>query len=136
MDVSLLLLATPVMPPVGPAPGVPMPPGEGVVGVVPVVGRGPVAGLLWIGVGVWPGRWAVCEPLPGVAAVPWPCNSGMKSLLVIGSLYFLRRNFWSTSRSRFGGNALAYFFWKSPMARAYCSPRNTNSASFSRCIVC
>src|SRR5882762_1449502 len=105
MDVSLLLLVTPVMPPVGPAPGVPTPPAEGVVGVVPVAGRGPVAGLRWVGEVVWPGRVAVCEPLPGVVAVPWLCSSGTKSLLVTGSLYFFRRNFWSTSRSRFGGNA-------------------------------
>ena len=26
--------------------------------------------------------------------------------------------------------------WKRPMARAYCSPRKTSSASFSRCVVC
>ena len=92
-----------------------MPPVEGVAGLAAEGGRGPVAGLLWIGDGVRPGRAAVCEPLPGVAAVPWPCSSGRKSLLVIGSLYFFRRNFCSTSRSRFGGNALAYFFWKSPI---------------------
>src|SRR4051812_3884614 len=136
MDVSLLLLATPLMPPDGPEPGVPGAPVAGVVAGAPVVGRGPVGGLPWAGEAVWPGLAAVCEPAPGVAAAAWVCRSGTKSLLVIGSLYFFRRNFCSTRTSRFGGNALAYFFWNRPIARAYCSPRNTSSASFSRCPIC
>jgi hypothetical protein len=31
-----------------------------------------------------------------------------------------------------GGGVFAYLRWKSPIARAYCSPRKTSSASFSR----
>lgn len=31
-----------------------------------------------------------------------------------------------------GGKLLAYFRWNSMMARLYCSPRQINSASFSR----
>ena len=35
-----------------------------------------------------------------------------------------------------GGKAPANFRWNSATARAYCSPRKTSSASFSRCIAC
>src|SRR5512142_1654008 len=101
IDLSLLLLATPMTPPVTPPAMLePNPPDA----VVPSGREVPPAGGA---VGVAPGREAVAEPLPGV--VPWPCASGTKSSFVIGSLYFLRRNFSRTRTSRFGGYALAYF---------------------------
>ena len=55
---------------------------------------------------------------------------------VIGSLYFLRRNRFSTRKSMLGGKAFGMFAFlnlKRAIARAYCSPRKTSSASFSRC---
>ncbi len=36
----------------------------------------------------------------------------------------------------FGGSAPGIFLCISSMARAYCWPRNTSSASFSRCDMC
>src|SRR4029079_16390678 len=72
--------------PVGdPAPG---PVGEPVPGPVP---RLPGAGA--------PPRCGFVDA-PGIA---WPARIGWKSSLVMGSLYFLRRNLCSTRTSRFGG---------------------------------
>ncbi len=110
----MLLLATPMMPPTTPpgwVPGPLLPPG-GVV-CLPVVE--PREGD--------PG----CAPL-----VPSPWRTNRKSSPVIGSLYFLRRYFWSTSSSTFGGRAPGILRWNNSMARAYCLPRKTSSASFSR----
>ena len=52
--------------------------------------------------------------------------------LVIGSLYFLRKNRSLIRMSRFGGEALAYFRRNNRMARTYWPARHTSSASFSR----
>src|SRR5258705_5255626 len=103
MDLSLLLLATPLMPPTAPALGAP----NG-VGVEPW--RPPVAGVgeVW---GLLPGAVEGVCPRPVVPGAPcWPAppppgaaptGSGTKSSFVIGSLYFLRRDGSRTSRSMF-----------------------------------
>src|SRR5882672_9000621 len=120
MDLSLLLLATPLMPPIVPALGAPngvadpcRPPPAGWVlrvcvgGVEPVCPRPPAAAP---GPPCWP------APAPPGAA---PTGSGRKSSFVIGSLYFLRRYRSRTRRSIFGGYALAVFRWKSAIACTY-----------------
>src|SRR6266511_1120212 len=110
MDLSLLLLFTPMIPPTGP-PCVP-------VGDVPrpaVCGVGPGA-VICPGVlvpaeppaltpGDPPREVPGCVDPPGVFA-PGACAvtiTSWKSSPVIGSLYFLRRNFCCTSTSMLGG---------------------------------
>src|SRR5919108_5654298 len=99
MDFSLLLLATPMTPPTGPAPGVPIgeiprgvpPAGAAVPGFgTPALPRGPDPG----DVGCVPGVAAPGAPAPGA---PCPASSGWKSPPVIGSLNFFRRKRCSTS---------------------------------------
>src|SRR6266542_3585975 len=121
-DLSLLLLATPMMPPAAATPAAP-------IGDVPIgaVARPPVAPPVAPGVVVAPAP----APVPGAACPPrcprpaaefapcWAAVRIWKSPPVIGSLYFLRRNRWSTSRSMLGGNALAVFLWNSAIAWTY-----------------
>src|SRR6185436_2362856 len=60
-----------------------------------------------------------------------------KSSPVIGSLYLARRKCCSTSRSMLGGYVPGpdrRWYW--PIARTYCWPRKTSSASFSRRFIC
>src|SRR3954462_12511971 len=119
IDGSWLLLWTPMMPPlIGVEPAPKLEGGEAAGGVVP---RPP------------PGGGVVAPGLVGVW-VPAPIRSN--SLLVMGSRYFLRRNLPCTSTSTLGGNAFWFLALNRATARAYCSPRNTSSASFSRCYSC
>src|ERR1043166_3517105 len=109
MDLSLLLLTTPMTPPAPPVRGVPRPAvGLLVVGDVlrPVPGlesRPPLAAppLSRPPGPVWRCPLPAGPEMPGVPC--WPTGMGWKSSLVIGSLYFLRRNRCSTSTLRFGG---------------------------------
>src|SRR6266702_3134988 len=124
MDLSLLLLTTPMIPPTPPVTGVP---GVTVVAVAPPVGRpdvaGPPVGALPRPGVVGPGdasrppvagvveesrppgpgpdcRWPLCGG-PAIPGVPCcPAGIGWKSPFVIGSLNFLRRNRCSTSTFR------------------------------------
>src|SRR6202049_4269376 len=115
MDVSLLLLVTPVIPaPVG-DPGV-LPLAAPVVGAAPPRADpcGPPGGA--------PPRCVPGAPPCGAATLS---KTGAKSSLVIGSLNFLRRNFCSTRKSMLGGSAPTLLRCKRLIARAYCSPRNT-----------
>ena len=160
MDLSLLLLTTPMMPATPPAPGVLLPPGPvvenvdpgdpGETGVVPPVVVPPV---------VVPPRPAADEvpPRPDVVFVDgcefsWPgplttrswsvpgttcpAPSGWKSSFVMGSLNFFRRNRCSYRVSMFGGYAFMYFRWNKPIACTYCVPRKISSSSFSRWAIC
>src|SRR5436190_24261462 len=111
MDCSLLLLATPLMPPIVPALGapngvaVPRPPGPCGAPVAAVPGVRPLpAGLVVLAGPPRPPGWLAAAPAPPGAA---PTGSGVKSSFVIGSLYFLRRYRSRTRRSIFGGNAFA-----------------------------
>src|SRR5437773_11891612 len=97
MDLSLLLLATPVMPPIGPAPGDP-------IGEVPRPAPwGAVCGALMDGVPPGAPPRAPGAATPAALATAWLARTTSKSWPVIGSLYFLRRNRCSTSTSRLGG---------------------------------
>src|SRR5438105_13777709 len=109
MDLSLLLLATPLTPPIVPALGAP----NGVA----VPWRPPPACVLSVVIGgVEPdGPRAVdpgppCWPAPALPGAA-PTGRGRKSSFVIGSLYFLRRYRSRTRRSIFGGYALAVLRW-------------------------
>src|SRR5579871_4292521 len=96
MDLSLLLLVTPMMPPpVDPPPGPP-----GVLGpTLPPDVCGPVDKVVappgpLPRIGAAPG-WVLVPALPACTppCVFCPTRIGAKSSLVMGSLYFLRRNF-------------------------------------------
>src|SRR5437867_66422 len=124
MDWSLLLLATPLMPPIVPALGVP----NGVADPRPPTPCGVFDALLLNDAGGSEPR-PVEDPADGCPPRPpgWlapagaaPTGSGTKSSFVIGSLYFLRRYRSRTSRSIFGGYAFAVFRWNSAMAWTYC----------------
>src|ERR1051326_4840730 len=114
MDLSLLLLVTPMMPPPGPPP---TPPGRAAVcvpAVTALVGAWPRPGEA---VGLVDAPRPDCCPAGALDAPwPWPARMGTKSSFVIGSLYFLRRNRSVTSTSRFGGKAFAYLRWNRPIA--------------------
>src|SRR5262245_61307552 len=142
MDLSLLLLVTPMTPPT-PPPGCPpigddrppeeMPPSELVPG--DVLGDMPRPAVVVPGAPCCPRPGAVVPVgWPGVAlpGTDWPATSGTNSSFVIGSLNFLRRNRCSTSTSMFGGNALAYLRWNRVIAWTYWLPRKTSSSSLSR----
>ena len=60
----------------------------------------------------WHAAWRLTPAQPGA------CVSGTKSSLVIGSLYFFRRNFCSTSRSSVGGS-VGELALEQSIARAY-----------------
>src|SRR5260221_2507031 len=108
MDLSLLLLATPLMPPTAPALGVPNGVGVDPWRPPPTCGfevwRPPVAGEPVCPRAAVPGPPCWPAPTPPGAA---PTGSGRKSSFVIGSLYFLRRYPSRTMRSIFGGYAFA-----------------------------
>src|SRR5262245_52250475 len=150
MDLSLLLLVTPITPPT-PPPGCDpigderppdvMPPGDVVPGVAPPIDvpTRPAAPTGAPPVGApRPPALGRCVGPPGVGlpGIAWPATRGRKSSLVIGSLNFFRRNRCSTSTSTVGGNAFAYLRWNKPIAWVYWLPRKINSSSFSRCAVC
>src|SRR4051794_26226398 len=105
IDFSLLLLATPLMPPMVPALGVP----KGVAEPWrPPPAWAPPACAPGAGVGLVDPGWP--RPAPGAlddeAPAPpgaAPTGSGRKSSFVIGSLYFLRRYRSRTRRSILGG---------------------------------
>src|SRR5262245_50792227 len=105
MDLSLLLLTTPTMPPTGPAPGVPIadvPPWPGCWALPNVAAAADPAN----GPGADPGvpNPGVAVPGPPRPAVPaWFAVTGWKSSFVIGSLNFLRRKRCCTRMSRLGG---------------------------------
>src|SRR6266516_5003080 len=118
MDLSLLLLITPMIPaPPPPVVGVPAPAVE--AGPRPAVGPGedsrppgedsrpPVSDCRCP-------RWPAGAEIPGVPCCP--AGIGWKSVFVIGSLNFLRRNRSRTRTSMFGGNAFAYLREKSVIA--------------------
>src|SRR5580765_3081687 len=128
IDWSLLLLATPLMPPMVPALGVP----NGVADPRPPMPCVLDALLPGVAGGDPRPSGAVCPPRPPgwlsrpdvPAPAAAPTGKGTKSSFVIGSLYFLRRYRSRTSRSMFGGYALAVLRWKSAIACTYCIPRN------------
>src|SRR5581483_6173549 len=99
----------------GPAPAAPLGPVlKGDVAPRPVVD-----GFCWKGeVTICPGEDEDCADGLNCPAAP-PSVSGWKSSLVIGSLYFFRRNRCSTRTSRLGGLAFANLRLNSPMACAY-----------------
>src|SRR6185369_15245401 len=121
IDWSLLLLATPLMPPMVPALGVPndvadpRPPTPcgGLDGLPPGVDGSDPRPSAPVGPPRPPG-W-LSRP-DGAAPAEAPTGNGTKSSFVIGSLYFLRRYRSRTSRSMFGGYALAVLRWKSAIA--------------------
>src|SRR5213593_1255109 len=123
MDWSLLLLATPLMPPMVPALGAPngaadpRPPAAcGGLDVILDVCSGPALRPPGDAADACPPRppaWPAAAPAPPGAA---PTGKGTKSSLVIGSLYFFRRYRSRTSRSTFGGYALAVLRWNRAMA--------------------
>src|SRR5437762_13485200 len=114
MDLSLLLLITPMIPaPPPPVVGVPAPKVE--PGPRPAVGPGedsrpPVSDCRCP-------RWPAGAEIPGVPCCP--AGIGWKSVFVIGSLNFLRRNRSRTRTSMFGGNWFAYLREKSVIAWTY-----------------
>src|SRR5215469_10663090 len=129
MDSSVLLLCTPRMPPTAREPGF----GSG--------GRWPPDLKTGEGCDARPRGAGVDGPDPGVddppdpGVVPGPCTITWKSSFVIGSLNFLRRSCSSTSTSSVGGSVPGPCLrWNRLMARTYCWPRKTSSASFSRCV--
>jgi hypothetical protein len=79
MDLLVLALVTPITPPVTPP-------------VTPPCPAAGAPGLAGVGVPIPRPGAAGVVPAPGVAA--WACAAGIKtkSALVIGSLYFFRRN--------------------------------------------
>src|SRR4029453_11912209 len=116
MDWSFLLLATPLMPPMVPALGGP----NGVAVPRPPAPCDVFGALLPGADGSEPrAAGAVCPPRPpGWLSRPGvpppaaaPTGNGTKSSFVIGSLYFFRRYRSRTSRSMFGGYALAALRW-------------------------
>src|SRR5436190_23783037 len=130
IDWSLLLLATPLMPPMVPALGAP----NGVADPRPPMPCGVLDALLAGVEGDDPRpSGAVCPPRPGWLSRPdvpapaaAPTGNGTKSSFVIGSLYFFRRYRSRTSTSMFGGYALAVLRWNSAIAWTYCIPRKTS----------
>src|SRR3989338_3636119 len=97
IDAALLALVTPMMPP-----------------------RPPVTADTG-----WPGSEGGAAPRPpcvdpGALTAACAAGIGTKSSLVMGSLYFFRRNRSWTRKSSVGGGVLAYLRPKSPIARVYC----------------
>src|SRR5579863_1959023 len=102
IDVSVLLLDTPYKP----------------TSWEPPTGAGPA------------GRPGVDGVAPGaVGLADIPAIRGTKSSLAIGSFHFFRRKCRDTSTSASAGNVQLSFTKYSAIARAYCWPRNTRSAS-------
>src|SRR5690242_4976784 len=108
-----------MMPPTAPAPGdpigdVPAPPARPACGCADADAAGAMPPPNGDGVVDAPPPRPPVEPVAPVApgvddpGIAWPARIGWKSSLVMGSLYFLRRNRCSTSTSRLGGAALAY----------------------------